>query len=95
MCIGIIIATQISNLTTSFNNNIIQPIIEKSSILWNNKLENYKYNILGVEFKLGKIIIDLIKCLIILVCIYFIWKISISTNLDYITKYLNNLKLNK
>ena len=67
MCIGIIVATQIGTLTTSFNNNILQPIIDRSLIFYNDKLENYKYTILGIEFKLGKLIIDIIKILLILI----------------------------
>jgi large-conductance mechanosensitive channel len=90
LAIGILLGTQLSKITNAITEYIFSPIIEKSSTLYNGKLENLTYKILNIEFKIGKIFIVLIQSIMILFFIYSFWKFS-STELKNIENILINI----
>ena len=77
LIIALVLGTHISKISNEITQSIISPIIEKSSIFYNFKLENLTYNILNIEFKIGKLLILIIENILILFIIYiFFWKFS-------------------
>jgi large-conductance mechanosensitive channel len=77
LIIALVVGTHISKISNEITQSIISPIIEKSSIFYNFKLENLTYNILNIEFKIGKLLILIIENILILFIIYiFFWKFS-------------------
>lgn len=86
LAIGIIISTQVGKLTESFTVSIINPILQKISFT-KNEFKDLKYNRLGIKFKIGDIITNLISFFIILTIVFYIW--SLSTNIDI--KIINNI----
>jgi large conductance mechanosensitive channel len=93
--IGIMIATQIGKISDIIVTNIILPIINAINILSNDKFEDFKYNILGIEFNFGKVILGIIQFLIILFCIYMLWKALTSLDSKYILDTINNFTPNE
>ena len=87
--ISFIIATQTNNIATLLIDNIIAPIIYKIITFYTkqpiNKLENYEYEYLGIKFEVGKLIINLLKFIIILIIIYYICQL---TNTDKLNKLI-------
>lgn len=74
--IGIMMATQISSLTTVLSEAIITPIL--NTILGNKvkDLEKYELTIFSIKFKVGLLISKLISFFLIVFVIYNIWKLS-------------------
>ena len=74
--IGIMMATQISSLTTVVSEAIITPIL--NTILGNKvkDLEKYEITIFSIKFKIGLLISKLISFFLIVFVIYNIWKLS-------------------
>lgn len=74
--IGIMMATQISTLTTVLSEAIITPIL--NTILGNKvkDLEKYEFTIFSIKFKIGLLISKLISFFLIVFVIYNIWKLS-------------------
>jgi large-conductance mechanosensitive channel len=74
--IGIMMATQISSLTTVLSEAIITPIL--NTILGNKvkDLEKYELTIFSIKFKIGLLISKLISFFLIVFVIYNIWKLS-------------------
>lgn len=94
MIIGIVIATQVSNIVNIFSTNILTPIINEINILYGKEFSDLNYTILGVTFNYGKLVIGLIQFISILYIIYNIWKISTTLNdgnklSDILSFYLN------
>jgi large-conductance mechanosensitive channel len=81
--IGIMMATQISALTTTISEAIITPLL--NGLLGNKvqDLEKYEFTILSINFKLGLLISKLISFTLVVFVIYNIWKLSqIKLNLS-------------
>lgn len=80
--IGFIMGKNIGYITESLFNNIILPIINKDSDNDGEadvkKFENYKKNIYGIEFKIGKFILDGVKFLIMIYCLFIIARFTID-----------------
>ena len=74
--IGIMMATQISSLTTVVSEAIITPIL--NTILGNKvkDLEKYEITIFSIKLKIGLLISKLISFFLIVFVIYNIWKLS-------------------
>ena len=78
--VNTIIITIISNFflefATSFNQNIIDPIINRDGDNNNipdiKKLQNWELKILGIKFKLGLFLSSLIKAITGLIFVYFV-----------------------
>ena len=56
------------------------------------KLEDFKIEIFGIEFKLGLLIINLLDFVFVVIIVYYIWKISTLKNFDFIQKFLDAAK---
>ena len=86
---SIVIATQITILSSSFTDNIIVPIFDRDTDGDGKKdliqFENITFKMFGIKIKIGKFIIDIIKFLIV---IYVVFVISLFYDkYDLIIKY--------
>ena len=82
--IATVVSTHITELTHSLASNIVEPIINrdadndgKADI---KTLENYEYRIAGINFKLGKFAISIIKVVLIFFIIFLINKFILQEN---------------
>ena len=95
IAIGFIIATQTNNIATLLIDNIIAPIIYKIITFYTkepiDKLENYEYEYLGIKFEVGKIIINILKFLIILIIIYYICQLTNTAKLNKLIYDIDNI----
>ena len=94
-CIGLIIASQVSKLTTMLIDIIITPIIQRLTGNETSKLEEVKINILGVNLQIGLFLSKLINFIIILIIVYYIWKLSTLPNFNIIKTSLDSAKPEK
>jgi large-conductance mechanosensitive channel len=90
--IGLIIATQIGKFTNVLTGVIISPIMQVVSFGQVKKLEDFKIEIFGIEFKLGLLIINLLDFVFVVIIVYYIWKISTLKNFDFIQNFLDAAK---
>ena len=95
--IGIMMATQISSLTTTLSEAIITPLL--NGLLGNKvaDLETYEFTIFSIKFKFGLLISKLISFSLVVFVIYNIWKLSqikLNLSLDNPIKSDNNIKIN-
>jgi large-conductance mechanosensitive channel len=90
--IGLIIATQIGKFTNVLNEVIISPIMQIITFGQVKKLEDFKINIFGIEFKLGLLIINLLDFVFVVIIVYYIWRISRLKNFDFIQTFLDTAK---
>lgn len=89
--ISIFIGTQISTLASAINNEIINPIIERIFKKNNSAVNVYTFDIFGINFAYGKLIMILIQIFFSFIVIYFIWKITSITDLSPINSFLNKI----
>jgi len=89
--ISIFIGTQISTLASVINNEIINPIIERIFKKNNNAVNVYTFDIFGINFAYGKLIMILIQIFFSFIVIYIIWKMTSITDLSPINSFLNKL----
>lgn len=98
VCIALITATQINSLTGIIVDNIITPIVYRIISLVtqtkedNKALQDKTFTYLGIKFKIGALLIGLIKFAIILIIIYQISTLSLRENTSKIIDNLKNLK---
>lgn len=81
--IGLIVASQISKLTNTLTDVIVDPIVQFLTFGKTKQLEDYKIKIYKIDFKIGLLIANIINIIIVLIIIFYIWKlskISITTN---------------
>lgn len=90
--VGLIIASQVSKVTNVLSDVIISPTIQVISFGEFSKLEDFKIHLFGVEFKIGLLIITLVNLLIVLIIVYYIWKLSRVENYKFLTDILDNAK---
>jgi large-conductance mechanosensitive channel len=90
--IGLIIATQIGKFTNVLSEVIISPIMQIITFGQVKKLEDFKINIFGIEFKLGLLIINLLDFVFVVIIVYYIWRISRLKNFDFIQTFLDTAK---
>jgi large-conductance mechanosensitive channel len=92
-CIGILLSSQVLILANTITDNIINPILKKLSFT-NKEFEDIKYNRFGIKFQIGKVISNLITFIIIASIIFYIWKLTSTTNLNFVNNTLNNIHNN-
>ena len=72
--IGYSMGKHIGNITESLFNNIVLPFFNKDSdgdgVEDFKSFEEYKKKIFGIEFKIGKFILDLVKFLLMIYCLF-------------------------
>ena len=95
MAIGLLIASEVSSATKVFTDTVISPIINRLLINRKGKLEEYKYYILGIEFKFGLLLMQIIKGILVLIIVYFIWKLSRVQNFDFIQQFFKDVTPSK
>ena len=94
-CIGLIIASQVSKITTMLIDIIITPIIQRLTGDETTKLEEVKVNILGVNLQIGLFLSKIINFIIILIIVYYIFKLSTLPNFNSIKSGLDSAKPTK
>ena len=71
-----IIGTQINNLATAFVDNIVSPVVVAISSKDSTKNLSQTYvEILGVRFQIGQFIMTLLKFMIMMLVLYYMFKI--------------------
>jgi large conductance mechanosensitive channel len=78
--IGLMIASQLSVLTNTFTKSIINPIINKLIKDKTQTLDELEVEIVGVKFEVGKLISSIINFLIVLIILYYLYKLEIKLN---------------
>lgn len=91
MGIGIMVATQVSKLTSIITDNIISPIINKLTGEDVAKFEDYTYTLFGINFKLGIVITNLVNCLLVLLIIYNIYQLSKITDFSFLGSRIDKI----
>jgi large-conductance mechanosensitive channel len=95
VAIGFIIATQTNNIATLLIDNYLSPVIYKIITYFTKKpikqLEDYKKTYLGIEFKIGMLIINLSRFIIILVILYYLCQLINPDNVNKIVKSIDNI----
>jgi large-conductance mechanosensitive channel len=91
--IGLLIASQVGKLTTAVTEFIITPILEKINIFYDGKFENLTYTIIGIDFKIGQFLLIIIQLLLTLICVYFLWKLTLNANINSIDQLINPVKI--
>jgi large-conductance mechanosensitive channel len=71
---------------------ILTPIIQRFTGNKTTKLEEVKISILGVNLQIGLFLSKLINFIIILIIVYYIWKLSTLPNFNIIKKGLDSVK---
>lgn len=71
-----IISTQINRLASDFIDNIISPIIERFVSNDDVDLRRKKLNIFGIEFEIGNFVTSILKFVLLLIILYYIFKIT-------------------
>ena len=94
-CIGLIIASQVSKLTTMLIDIIITPIIQRLTGNETAKLEELEINMLGIKLKIGLFLSKIINFIIILIIVYYIFKLSTLPNFNNIKSGLDSAKPSK
>jgi large-conductance mechanosensitive channel len=78
--IGYSMGKHIGNITESLFNNLVLPFFNKDSdgdgVSDFKSFEDYKKNIFGIEFKIGKFILDLVKFLLMIYCMFIIARLT-------------------
>ena len=95
--IGIMMATQISSLTTTLSEAIITPILNALLGTKVKDLETYEFTIFSIKFKFGLLISKLISFSLVVFVIYNIWKLSqikLNLSLENLIKPNNNIGIN-
>ena len=93
LAIGILISGQVVILTTTITNSIINPILQKLSFT-KYEFDKIKYNRLGIEFKIGQIITNLITFFMVLTIVFLVWNFSQTTDANFINNFLNTIENN-
>jgi len=75
VAIGLILASQLTNLSTLLTDQLFTPIINKISGK-DKKLADYKITLFSIEFKIGLIIMNIINLLLLVLFVYIIYTIS-------------------
>ncbi len=74
--LAFVLATQINTLFLEFVNSIINPVIEK---VVEKKTKKQITTIFGIEFKTGEFILAFLNFFIVVVFLYYLYKISNSS----------------
>jgi large conductance mechanosensitive channel len=86
--VSIIIASQVSKLMFDTMNSLVAPVISKTI---DSKIETKTAKVFGIEFKIGAFIMSLINFLIIMLLIYYLFRISKAGN-GFIQNFTSKIK---
>ena len=81
LAIGMIIATQITTLCPIVIDSIVSPVI--NTILnkdQNKKLQDYTITLFGIKFKIGSLIIGLINFFVVVLFVFYLWRLMLRIN---------------
>lgn len=73
--IAFVIGVQLNRLTTDFVDNIIAPIIDRFTKNDEVNLRRKKLEVFGIEFELGNFIVSLINFFLLMIILFYIFKI--------------------
>lgn len=92
--IGFVIATNVTKITNSLVDVILTPLITIITFGKINNIKTFSFKILGVEFKIGLFISVIIDVILMLLIVFFVWRLSTTTDYTDIKKSISNLKTN-
>jgi large-conductance mechanosensitive channel len=90
--IGMLLGTQISLFVNSLINTTIIPLLNSLNIINKTQFENINYNILGVQIKIGQLLISSFTLLLTIIIVYVIWRIMDSFTNSVLLESLNNVE---
>jgi large conductance mechanosensitive channel len=77
--VAFVIAAQVNKFMLDIMNSLISPIVSKAlDVNSKSKLENKTLRLFGIEFKIGILIMSIINFLVIMLLIFYIFKLSNS-----------------
>jgi large-conductance mechanosensitive channel len=71
--ISFLIASQVNSLSKNLIDTIIKPILEK---IIDEEIRNQDTDFLGIKFKTGQLILNLINFMLVMFFIYYLYKIT-------------------
>jgi large-conductance mechanosensitive channel len=77
--LAFVISSNINRLASDFVENIVSPIINKVSSSEKEKLKDAKISIFGVNFEAGNFIMSILKFVITMIVIYYVFKLTGNT----------------
>lgn len=84
--IGIILGTQITSINKQIVEGIITPIFDKITLKSGESFKIMTYEVVGIKFKIGLIIQELIKLFITILLVYLLWKGLHFKNFEIVQK---------
>ena len=86
--IAFIIATQVNKVFLDFIANMVQPVV---SNVVNKDIEKQKTNLAGIEFNTGAFSMTVLNFLIVMLFLYYIYKISASSK-SFLESFVDKVK---
>ena len=90
--IGMLLGTQISIFVNSIINTTLIPILNSLNIINKTSFQNINYNILGIDIKIGQLIISCLTLLFTIIIVYVLWRIIESFTTSVLLDSLNNFE---
>ena len=92
ICIGLLISVQFGKIVNTISDEILAPIINKLALTNTPKLEDYKTKILGVEFRIGLLLLNVISFILIILTVYLIYEFTRTNHTVFIHNMIENVK---
>jgi large-conductance mechanosensitive channel len=92
ICIGLLISVQFGKIVNTIADEILAPIINKLALTNTPKLEDYKAKILGIEFRIGLLLLNVISFILIILLVYIIYEFTQSNHTEFIHNMVENVK---
>jgi large-conductance mechanosensitive channel len=73
--LAFIISTNINRLSNDFIDNIVSPVIKRLTGSEEDKLKDVKLDIFGINFEIGNFIMSVLKFIIMMMILYYLFKI--------------------
>ena len=90
--IGIVIASNVTRLTNLIVELIFNPIIQRITFGSIKNIENWTITYFDITIKIGVVLSNIINFIFIVLLIYFVWKLSQSTDFNFVTRLLEDTK---
>lgn len=90
--IGLLLATQIKKINDILQTVIISPIVNRVTFGNLEKLEDWKIDLLGIEIKIGLLMSGLIDFMLVILIVYYIWKLTLITDHKIIFDFFESFK---
>jgi large-conductance mechanosensitive channel len=78
--LAFIVSSNINRVASDFIDNIVSPVINKISSSEEEKLKDAKISIFGIKFEIGNFLMSLLKFIITMIVIYYVFKLTGKLN---------------